>query len=357
MQVRNQRITTATLTKTLADSDGWVVVNWDNIDHSNWYRIAMGSYCDLRLPDMRLNTITSGSFLYSTVTDVPLDGQTIHAHIYYLPVPSGWKIAPDSAETRSVIMSHRWSTHVAVMASGMGIRTKNFEPAGAEFGDSQPKYVKNSQDMVNCPWQSYQIIIVKHISTATPPSPSQSLTLFDDFQSSTLRSDLWSVVLVGGSFGASYHVGAGKLVMRQRPIIRTLNRICSTLTFPVTISGSITINLLADFFQFYTRTNAVPSGCCNEISDGISFYIGTGDWSPSTLWISTKGSSSDQLVSVSASTWRPQVGVTYSYRIVDAGSYAQLYIDNTLMLTLSNIQATFMPGGYVAMYNRETYQA
>ena len=243
MQVPNQRTTTTTLSKTLADSNGWVVVKWDNIDYSNWYRIALGSYCDLRLPDMRLNTITSGSLIYSTVTDVPVDSQTIHAHIYYLPVPSGWKIAPDSAETRSVIMRHRWGTHVAVMASGVGIRTKNFEPAGAEFGDSQPKYVKNSQDMVNCPWQSFQIIIVKQISAAT--SPSQSLTLFDDFQSSTLRSDLWTVVLVGGSYGASYQVGAGKLVMRQRPILRTLNRICSTLTFPVTVTGSITINLLA----------------------------------------------------------------------------------------------------------------
>jgi hypothetical protein len=145
-----------------SDSDGWVKVLWDSIATSNNYRIT-GGYCDLRLPDTRLNTITRGNVVYSTVTDVPISGTSVYAHIYFLPIPSGWAIAPDTAETRNVIMQYGWSTHIAVMASGVGIRTTNFAPAGLVFGDSQPKYITNSQGWVNCPWQSYQIVIVKQI--------------------------------------------------------------------------------------------------------------------------------------------------------------------------------------------------
>jgi hypothetical protein len=157
------------------DSDGWVEVEWDTISYSNWYRIATGS-CDLRLSETRLNTITSGSLVYSTVTDVPINSQNVHAHSYYLPLPSGWSIAPDTAETRGVIKSYSWSTHVAVMGSGVGIRTTNFAPAGVEFGDSQPKFVSDSQGRVNCPWTSYQIVIVKRIANDLCPAGEISAT-------------------------------------------------------------------------------------------------------------------------------------------------------------------------------------
>lgn len=118
----------------------------------------------------------------------------------------------------------------------------------------------------------------------------------------------------------------------------------------------------SDFFQIFTRTNAVPSGAYNELSDGISFYIGTGEWGTDdtpqmTLCIKPKGSSSDQAVAASSSMWRPEVGVAYSFRIVDASSHAHLYIDNRLLLVHSHLPTTYSPGSYVALYNRETHAA
>ncbi len=102
----------------------------------------------------------------------------------------------------------------------------------------------------------------------------------------------------------------------------------------------------------------MPSDPWSEITDGIRFFIGNGAWSPdessTSLFISAKGGGCAQSALLSASTWQPRVGATYNYRIVDAGSSAQIYIDNSLLLTHSNLDASFTPGGYVAMYNRET---
>jgi hypothetical protein len=188
--------------------------------------------------------------------------------------------------------------------------------------------------------------------------PAQTLALADDFQSSSLRSDVWAVVLQAGSYAASFQVGGGKLVFRRRAIIRTAARLRASSTCPITITGSITIEHSADFFQFFTRSNAVPSNPWSEVTDGIRFFIGNGSWSPdegnTSLFISAKGGGCAQSASLSASTWQPRVGATYNYRIVDAGSRAQIYIDNSLLLTHSNLDASFAPGGYVSMYNRDT---
>ena len=194
------------------------------------------------------------------------------------------------------------------------------------------------------------------VERCQPPAQTHALT--DDFQNSSLRRDLWAVVLQAGSYAASFQVGGGKLVMRRRAIIRTVARLRASTACPITITGSITIEHSADFFQFFTRSNAVPINPWSEIADGIRFFIGNGSWSPNeaitSLFISAKGGGCAQSASISASTWQPRVGATYNYRIVDAGSFAQIYIDNSLLLTHSNLDASFAPGGYVAMYNRET---
>jgi hypothetical protein len=149
-----------------SESDGWVEVRW-NPSSKNWYRIT-GGYCDLRLLDTRNNFVAVGDWIYSTVTDVPVHSSSVSAHQHYLPVPSGWQIAPDNKESRDAISQYAWSTHVAVMASGVGIRTKNFAPAGQVYGDSRSKYVTDSDGWVNCPWTAYQIIIRKSTAGAPP---------------------------------------------------------------------------------------------------------------------------------------------------------------------------------------------
>ncbi len=169
---------------------------------------------------------------------------------------------------------------------------------------------------------------------------------------------MWAVVLQAGRYAASFQVGGGKLVLRRRAIIRTVARLRASSTCPIAITGSITIEHSTHFFQCFTRSNAVPSNPWSEITDGIKFFIGNGSWCPdegnTSLFISAKGGGCAQSASLSASTWQPRVGATYNYRIVDAGSSAQIYIDNSLLLTHSNLDASFTPGGYVAMYNRET---
>ena len=152
-----------------SESDGWVEVMWAS--SSNWYRIT-GGYCDLRLLDTRNNVITVGDWVYSTVTDVPVSSSSVSAHRHYLPVPSGWEIAPDSSQSRAAISQFRWSTHVAVMASGVGIRTTNFPPAGVEFGDWQRKFVVDGRGWVSCPWSAYQIIIRKPAAGSPPAAGS-----------------------------------------------------------------------------------------------------------------------------------------------------------------------------------------
>jgi hypothetical protein len=579
------------------DSDGWVIVKWAANSMSNWYRIT-GGYCDLRLLHTRNNFVVVGSWTYSTVTDVPVHSSSISTQKYYLPVPSGWQIAPDNAESRSAIAQFLWSTHVVVMASGVGIRTSNFPPAGQVFGDHQSKYVTNSDGWVKCPWSAYQIIIrqaasgsspapapqysashvaafdlikkridsipdmagsissvhdvvavdlpsspqktlfyglissafgasygwgsksaianLEHgkayittmgfhigywskgysallglplcdeygvgggtrqdfelgsmfwssstgvyyqlnppaassplspppistpehtispppaltttpppaltttpppaLTTTPPPAPSATLppaprttlppylmstpprplisssrlptsfpsqlpatsaspapsstptsnpaattVLFDDFQSPELNHDNWRVVLSGGSRAASFVVGDGKLTMQRRAIIRTRAPLSFNFKVPLIISGSISFDHVSDYFQFYTRTNAEPSGIYDDLSDGLSFFIGTGNWGIGsnprmTLCITAKGYAQTDVVLSSASTsiWAPEVGTSYFYRIIDAGTHAHIYINDHLLLVASNIPPTFMPGGHIALLNRET---
>ena len=196
------------------------------------------------------------------------------------------------------------------------------------------------------------------VSLATRATSTSRVLLLDSFQSYYLKTDNWVVVLVGGSFSASYRVGAGVMVLNQRPILRTANQISSASTFPVTISGTIRMDFYKEFFQFYTRTNAVPEGAYNEVGDGLLFYLGTGQRTyMAGITICVKMVSSTGVlgdtVSITSSIWAPRVGVTYSYRIVDGGTFAKVFIDNVLLLTHATIDASFLPGAYVAFYNRE----
>ena len=126
------------------------------------------------VPNTRANFLTQNGYIYSTLSDVNIDGYTGTCQSNPIALPSNWEIAPDTLEVKNIIAAHPWSTDVAVVSSGVGYRTNNFPPAGQVFGDSQSKFAQ-SGFMYWTPWCNYQILI--RTRSPSPPSPaSQSPT-------------------------------------------------------------------------------------------------------------------------------------------------------------------------------------
>jgi hypothetical protein len=128
--------------------------------------------------------------------------------------------------------------------------------------------------------------------------------------------------------------------------------------FPITVSGTFKFDDIRDFLTVCTRSSAVPFDTVHREINGLRFCFGSGYCSGAeeTLSIGMRISDSQfngPLVTRNATSWKAVVGVTYNFRIVDGGSYAQIFIDNKLELTHSAISQSFMPGSYLAFYNRE----
>eukprot|EP01035_Chromulina_nebulosa_P003955 gene3955-5399_t len=130
----------------------------------------------------RINTITSNGVVYSTLSDVSITSTVSTCQNYWLTLPAGWAIAPDTPEVRNILVQYPWSTDVLVLASGVGYRTTKFPPAGIAYGDYQSKFTQ-SGDQYYCPWCNYQIMIMltasicgtgaEHITLLQhPPAPS-----------------------------------------------------------------------------------------------------------------------------------------------------------------------------------------
>jgi hypothetical protein len=205
---------------------------------------------------------------------------------------------------------------------------------------------------------------------------SPKVAVYDDFQNNTLNTNFWTHV---PSAGASYQVGAGSLVLARKAIIRSTSQFDFSL-YPITVSGSFKFDTSLDFFQIYTRSDARPFDSNGEVN-GLRFFFGTGNWpdgqasefiideqgiqQPNPLYVSPSNRltmsismrvSDTQYIGMIArknqSHWRALVGITYKFRIVDSGSFAQVFIDDTLQLTLTNIGHSSMLGGHIAFFNK-----
>jgi hypothetical protein len=101
-----------------SEENPYVPVLWGVIGTSkkNYFR-NFAKFCNLRLSDIRLNTIKGSHLVCSSVTDVPIDGRSIYTHQYFQPIPAWWKVAPDADETRNVIMMQAWSTPIVFATS------------------------------------------------------------------------------------------------------------------------------------------------------------------------------------------------------------------------------------------------
>jgi hypothetical protein len=223
--------------------------------------------------------------------------------------------------------------------------------------------------------QSSQWIGFVSASASVPQSVSSRISspkivVSDSFQNSTLNSNFWTFVPSGGSF----QVGNGFLVLVRNPIIRSTIQFDSSM-FPISVSGTFKFDYSSDFLRIYTRSHATPFGSSREVN-GLCFFIGTGTWPdgqasqyiddsgiqrPNPLYVAPSERltmsismriSETQFIGSNAtkklSSWRAIVGITYSFRVVDSGSFAQIFINDTLQLTLSNISHSSILGNYVA---------
>ncbi len=328
----------------------------------------------------RVNTVSYGDCIYATVADTGIDSTNCdRSHEVFLPIPCGWKVAKDSAETRRVIRMHPWGTEMIISSYGEGLGRPFFSSclseetldrytdfSGIPYAEKDINLlmtdsrgwvagrgagVSTSSDPRNDGKRHFnvQILIVKNLTQLYPPPlpykneslSSNHAVLFDDFSSSYLRSDLWYVLLTGGYWGAGLQVVGGNLVMTNRPVIRTIARFTSQ-SFPITISGRFKSSG-SDYFSVVTRTDGALTSYYKEVANGLQFRLEFGN----------KISIQRNLNDVCSSTaWAFRPSVWYDYRFVDDGHFAHMFIDEVLRLTCSTVDAT-LSGNYVAFYNRE----
>ena len=68
--------------------------------------------------------ISFGGYVYRTLESGVLhSGSNVNCQDEWLPMPSGYEVAPDDAAVRNAMVAFTWSTHVLVFASRMGYTT------------------------------------------------------------------------------------------------------------------------------------------------------------------------------------------------------------------------------------------
>jgi hypothetical protein len=67
---------------------------------------------------------------YALLSGALVNGGSILCQTEYLALPdNSWSLASDNVDTRALIAANTWSTHVVVLGSGVGIGSKNYNPA------------------------------------------------------------------------------------------------------------------------------------------------------------------------------------------------------------------------------------
>ena len=87
-----------------------------------------------------VNTISYNGKYYAALDGwSPTDSDTQGCQSQYLPLPSGWSIAPDNADSLSVISRYPWGTDLMVLSNGAQYYTYNSRYSG-QAGQSRPWY-------------------------------------------------------------------------------------------------------------------------------------------------------------------------------------------------------------------------
>jgi hypothetical protein len=90
----------------------------------------LNNLVDLRAYGGQVNTVTYNGNVYSTLADVTVDSSGFSTQNGYIALPSGWLLAPDNADSRSVIASHYWPTYGLCTVSGTSYCTPSYGYAG-----------------------------------------------------------------------------------------------------------------------------------------------------------------------------------------------------------------------------------
>ena len=76
------------------------------------------------------NVVQYNSYFYATLSNGPINGTVDSCQSGYVTLPYGWVIAPDTAESRTVIGSHSWSTDVVIVANNFAYSTASYSNPG-----------------------------------------------------------------------------------------------------------------------------------------------------------------------------------------------------------------------------------
>ena len=123
-------------------------------DGSECRECGNGNSCPCGGNHPQTDTLRYNGYEYRTLMDTTpaRTAEVCHTSTNPLPIPSGYELAPDTADIRTnVVAAHPWSTDVMVLDSLKGYGTASFRP-GEEFGDAQPKAVRTGSGMWFCPW-------------------------------------------------------------------------------------------------------------------------------------------------------------------------------------------------------------
>jgi hypothetical protein len=111
----------------------------------------------------RRHYVIYNGYIYSTLTDVPVDGtywtcqSSDNGGPDYLPLPSGYSIAADTQDSAAVTGAHYWSTGLLVFSNGNIYFTLNGGSVAGSYDDSG--YLSQSGSTYNVNGCDVQILI------------------------------------------------------------------------------------------------------------------------------------------------------------------------------------------------------
>ena len=107
------------------------------------------------------NTITYNGKVYATLADVHPSPSGSFCQNYYLPLPSGWIVAPHSQDALYVTYANSWSTGHVVLANGCLYATGSAGAGGCGG------YLSSSGSTYSSGYCNAQILIVQQASPVT----------------------------------------------------------------------------------------------------------------------------------------------------------------------------------------------
>ena len=89
----------------------------------------------------RIHTVVQEGRVYSTLSDINIDGGPFNSQSFPLVLPPGWSIADDDKISRAVARSFAWNTEVIVFADGSAFTTASMKSLSGRFVESYMSHI------------------------------------------------------------------------------------------------------------------------------------------------------------------------------------------------------------------------